>query len=114
MKCRDIHSKMWTDWGDTLSITVKNSLQNNGTGIHWHGLQQKDSNNMDGVNGITECPIAPGSSKTYTFLANQYGTTWYHSHHSVQYGDGVVGPIVINGPASANYDIDLGPTTISD
>jgi hypothetical protein len=23
------------NWGDTLQITVKNSLENNGTGIHW-------------------------------------------------------------------------------
>jgi hypothetical protein len=31
----------------------------------------------DGANGVTECPIAPGSQKTYTFLAEQYGTSWY-------------------------------------
>lgn len=28
---------------------------------------------MDGVNGITECPIAPGRNKTYTFVATQVG-----------------------------------------
>lgn len=38
----------------------------------------------------------------------------YHSHFSAQYANGVLGPIVINGPASANYDIDLGPFTVSD
>lgn len=69
---------------------------------------------MDGTNGITECPLAPGDSTTYTFLATQYGTSWYHSHYGVQYSDGVQGPIVINGPASANYDIDLGPLPITD
>lgn len=26
----------------------------------------------------------------------------------MQYGDGVSGPIVIEGPASADYDVDLG------
>jgi FtsP/CotA-like multicopper oxidase with cupredoxin domain len=41
-------------------------------------------------------------------------TTWYHSHFTNQYGDGVVGGIIINGPASANYDIDLGTYTVSD
>lgn len=45
---------------------------------------------------------------------NQFGTSWYHSHHSSQYGAGVVGPIVINGPATANYDVDLGPFPITD
>lgn len=59
-------------------------------------------------------PIAPGQSTTYTFLATQFGSSWYHSHHSSQYGDGVFGPIVIDGPTSANWDIDLGPLTVSD
>jgi FtsP/CotA-like multicopper oxidase with cupredoxin domain len=40
--------------------------------------------------------------------------TRYHSHFSIQYGNGVAGPIVINGPASANYDVDLGPLMVSD
>lgn len=66
------------------------------------------------VNGVTECPIPPGASRTYTFLATQHGTSWYHSHYSAQYGDGVVGPIVIHGPATAEYDIDLGALPISD
>lgn len=43
------------DWGDTLSVTVKNSMQDNGTGIHWHGIRQLKSNGMDGTGGITEC-----------------------------------------------------------
>ncbi|KAF2397368.1 lcc1, laccase [Trichodelitschia bisporula] len=102
------------DWGDTLQITVSNSLPDNGTSIHWHGLRQLNSNQMDGTNGITECPIAPGQSKTYTFKATQYGTSWYHSHYSVQYADGLVGTIKINGPATANYDIDLGVVAMTD
>jgi FtsP/CotA-like multicopper oxidase with cupredoxin domain len=38
----------------------------------------------------------------------------YHSHFSSQYGNGIVGPLVVHGPASANYDIDLGPYMIMD
>lgn len=38
----------------------------------------------------------------------------YHSHFGVQYGNGVTGSIVINGPASANYDIDLGAYPVTD
>ncbi|KAF2674123.1 hypothetical protein BT63DRAFT_419433 [Microthyrium microscopicum] len=102
------------DWGDTIQITVTNNLPINGTGIHWHGMRQLHSNQMDGTNGITECPIVPGGSRTYTFKATQYGTSWYHSHYSVQYGDGLVGPIVINGPTTANYDIDLGALPLTD
>ncbi|KAF2033923.1 hypothetical protein EK21DRAFT_97740 [Setomelanomma holmii] len=102
------------DWGDTLEITVTSKLTTNGTGIHWHGLRQLGSNQMDGVNGLTECPIAPGQSKTYRFKATQYGTSWYHSHYSVQYGDGLWGTLIINGPSTANYDIDLGTLPITD
>lgn len=89
-------------------------MGDNGTSIHWHGIRQLNTNTQDGVNGITECPLAPGDSKTYTFVATQFGTSWYHSHFSAQYGDGLVGQIVINGPASANYDTDLGPYPVSD
>jgi len=32
---------------------------------------------MDGASGVTECPVAPGQSKTYSFYATQYGTAWY-------------------------------------
>ncbi|OAT09933.1 laccase 3, variant 1 [Blastomyces gilchristii SLH14081] len=102
------------NWGDTLRIHVKNNLQNNGTSIHWHGIRQQHTGHQDGTNGVTECPIAPGASKTYEFKCTQYGTSWYHSHHTVQYGDGVLGAIEISGPASANYDIDLGTMPIQD
>lgn len=102
------------DWGDDLEITVSSKLRTNGTGMHWHGIRQLGSNQEDGVNGITECPIVPGQSRTYRFKATQFGTSWYHSHYSVQYADGLVGPIVINGPSTANYDIDLGVLPISD
>lgn len=102
------------NWGDTLQITVTNSLQTNGTSIHWHGIRQWHTNQMDGTNGVTECPLAPGQSRTFTFLCTQFGTTWYHSHYSDQYTDGVLGPIIIDGPATANYDVDLGAMPITD
>ncbi|KAI1487858.1 laccase [Biscogniauxia mediterranea] len=103
------------DWGDTFQITVHNQLSDNGTSIHWHGLRMLNTSTQDGSNGVTECPIpGDGGSRTYTFRATQYGTAWYHSHFSAQYGEGVVGAIQINGPASANYDIDLGPYVITD
>ncbi|KAI1421139.1 multicopper oxidase-domain-containing protein [Xylaria sp. FL1777] len=102
------------DWGDTVVVTIKNSLRLNGTSFHWHGIRQLGTNIQDGTNGVTECPIPPGGSKTYTFKLTQYGTTWYHSHFSAQYGNGVFGPIVINGPASLPYDIDLGAYPIND
>ena len=59
-------------------------------------------------------PTAPGDTTTYLFHATQYGTSWYHSHFSAQYGDGLAGAIIIDGPASANYDVDLGGYPVTD
>ncbi|KAF2032587.1 hypothetical protein EK21DRAFT_60852 [Setomelanomma holmii] len=101
-------------WGDTVVVNVKNNLQYNGTGIHWHGVRQLNSCQHDGVPGVTECPIAPGKTRQYVFRATQFGTTWYHSHWSIQYGDGVLGPLIIDGPASSNYDEDLGALPLTD
>ncbi|KAK3116658.1 laccase, multicopper oxidase, benzenediol:oxygen oxidorectuctase [Teratosphaeriaceae sp. CCFEE 6253] len=102
------------NWGDMISIKVTNNLADNGTSIHWHGIRQFHNNGQDGVPGVTECPLAPGQTKTYTFRATQYGSSWYHSHFSCQYGDGVLGPIIIHGPATANYDIESGALPITD
>ncbi|KAK4160716.1 putative laccase precursor [Cladorrhinum sp. PSN259] len=102
------------DWGDYIVVNVFNDMQDNGTSIHWHGIRQFGESNQDGANGVTECPIPPGQNKTYDFHVTQYGSSWYHSHYSNQYGNGVVGALVVNGPAAANYDIDLGPYMISD
>ena len=71
-------------WGDDIEVTVTNFLPCNGTTVHWHGLRQLDNAENDGVNAVTQCPIAPGDSYTYKFKALQYGTSWYHSHYSLQ------------------------------
>ncbi|KAL8968918.1 MAG: hypothetical protein Q9183_002246, partial [Haloplaca sp. 2 TL-2023] len=45
----------------------------------------------DGVPAVQQCPIAPGKSLTYTFKADLFGTSWYHSHYSAQYAGGAFG-----------------------
>ena len=69
---------------------------------------------MDGVNSITQCPTAPGDTYTYRWTATAYGSSWYHSHFGFQAWNGVFGGIVINGPASANYDVDMGTISMTD
>jgi FtsP/CotA-like multicopper oxidase with cupredoxin domain len=102
------------DWGDTVKIHLTNSLTNNGTSLHFHGIRQNWTNHNDGVASITQCPVAPGASITYTWRATQYGSSWYHSHFSLQAWEGVLGGIVIHGPATANYDEDLGVVFLND
>ncbi|KAI1082137.1 laccase 2 [Whalleya microplaca] len=99
---------------EQVVIHVTNMLEDNGTTIHWHGVRQYQNSPMDGVPGTTECPIPPGGSFTYRWRAEQYGTSWYHSHFSLQYSVGLQGPIVIHGPATANYDEDLGTVILQD
>ncbi|EUC40009.1 multicopper oxidase [Bipolaris oryzae ATCC 44560] len=107
---------LFADWGDTVIVHVNNRLETsqNGTSIHWHGLRQNGTNDQDGVSSITQCPTAPGSSMTYTWRATQYGSTWYHSHFALQAWQGIFGGLVINGPATANYDEDLGMLFLND
>lgn len=83
-----------TNGSQTITVIVTNKLRYNGTSVHWHGIRQWLTMHMDGVNGVTQCPIAPGDSFNYTFQAMQYGSSWYHSHYSVQYADGAIGPLV--------------------
>ena len=102
------------DWGDWFEVTVNNNLKTNGTSIHWHGIRQLLTSQEDGVASITQCPTAPGDSITYRWRATQYGHTWYHSHYSLQYADGLLGPLTIYGPSSADYDYARDPILIAD
>jgi len=106
--------KIEANWGDNVEVTVCNKLPLNGTSIHFHGLRQLNTNYADGATSQTECPIAPNDCHTYKWKATQHGSSWYHSHYSIQYADGVLGPIVIHGPSTANWDIDLGPVLLTD
>jgi FtsP/CotA-like multicopper oxidase with cupredoxin domain len=124
------------DWGDHIVVHVTNSLteSKNGSSIHWyvhlsdsrredrvlikfslrHGLRQNQTNQMDGVVSVTQCPTAPGDTYTYAFRATQYGSSWYHSHFALQAWEGIFGGIIINGPATADYDEDLGNLFLQD
>ncbi|RDA88918.1 hypothetical protein CP532_5492 [Ophiocordyceps camponoti-leonardi (nom. inval.)] len=107
---------IYADWGDEVYVHVINKLYNslNGTSIHFHGIRQNFTKQSDGVPSITECPAPPGETRTYHWRAVQYGSSWYHSHFGLQLWQGVFGSIVINGPATANYDEDLGAVFLSD
>lgn len=54
--------------GDTVIVHLHNSLGNETTGLHWHGISQKSTPQMDGADAATQCAIPPGSAITYKFL----------------------------------------------
>jgi FtsP/CotA-like multicopper oxidase with cupredoxin domain len=112
-----------------IEVTVTNNLTDEGTALHWHGLLQTGTPWFDGVPSVSQCPIPPGGTLVYKFRADLYGTSWYHceyrnsdrdyanncsAHYSSQYAGGAVGPMVIHGPITADYDVDIGPVMLSD
>lgn len=53
--------------GDRIVINMTNSLGNQSTALHFHGLFMKDKVEMDGAGAVTQCLIPPGGSFVYNF-----------------------------------------------
>jgi FtsP/CotA-like multicopper oxidase with cupredoxin domain len=60
---------------DPFQVTLENKLSVP-TAIHWHGLHPP--NNEDGVPGVTQPVIRPGTSSFYNFPLQPAGTHWMH------------------------------------
>ncbi|CAL4147895.1 unnamed protein product [Meganyctiphanes norvegica] len=96
--------------GDRVVVDVKNSLPASDVAIHWHGFNMKNLPYMDGTPGISQCPISPGASFKYSFVASEVGTHWWHAHTGFQRGDGVYGGLIVRKTLEDNshmYDHDL-------
>ena len=92
--------------GTTLLVDVTNQL-NEPTSIHWHGL--RIDNSMDGVPGVTQDPIQPGSSFTYHLNLNEAGTYWYHPHFNAgeQLERGLKGVLVVEARNQLPWSQDV-------
>jgi iron transport multicopper oxidase len=53
--------------GDQLIVNLHNGLGNVSTSLHFHGMFQNGTTNMDGASGMSQCPLPPGSTFTYNF-----------------------------------------------
>ncbi|CEL10666.1 hypothetical protein ASPCAL15095 [Aspergillus calidoustus] len=83
------------DEGDDVEVFVRNELPVSTT-IHWHGILQRGTPDMDGVPGVTQYQIPPGGNFTYRFsLKDEYGFYWYHSHFRAYYNDAIRGALMI-------------------
>ncbi|KAG6610973.1 putative multicopper oxidase [Phytophthora cinnamomi] len=85
--------------GQEVEVRVTNEL-NEPTCLHWHGLKQLGTQEMDGTSDLTQCHIDPNSTAVYRFTPDKAGTFWWHSHHIAQYAYGLRGPLVVHAPAS--------------
>ena len=90
--------------GDTVSVRVANTLADEMTSIHWHGILLPS--NMDGVPGLSFDGIAPGEAFQYRFQLRQSGTYWYHSHSMFQEQSGLYGALVIDPLEPPPYRFD--------
>lgn len=87
--------------GDTVRILVTNKLPEPTT-IHWHGILVPNA--QDGVTGLNQAPIQPGTTYTYEFTLKQHGTYMYHPHFDemIQIGMGMMGFFIIH-PKEPEY-----------
>ena len=86
--------KLEFEEGDEAVIHVHNSLKNQDSSIHWHGLLLPGI--MDGVPGFNGFQgIKPDGSFEYRFKIRQNGTYWYHAHSKGQEQDGLYGAFIV-------------------
>ena len=85
----------------TVTVTFTNNLDMP-TAVHWHGLRL--DNRSDGVPGVTQEPVAPGGTFTYTLHFPDAGIYWYHPHvrEDIQQDLGLYGNILV-APADPGY-----------
>ena len=74
-----------------------------GTAVHWHGILQTLSNNMDGIVEVTQYAIEKGETYEYNFLVDGPGTFWYHTHFATQYMAGARAGLIVLDPLEKIY-----------
>lgn len=91
--------------GDVLRVDLANQLPDPTT-IHWHGIPI--ANPMDGVPDVTQAPVQPDKTFTYTFEAAPAGTYFYHSHVGLQLDRHLTGPLIVEEPSPhVAFDRDI-------
>jgi FtsP/CotA-like multicopper oxidase with cupredoxin domain len=89
--------------GDKVQVVVKNELPQS-TSVHWHGIEVPNA--MDGVPYITQDPIKPGKTFTYSFVAHGPAVGMYHSHDYAlgQVPNGLAGAFIVGDePLPSGY-----------
>ncbi|MCK6524314.1 multicopper oxidase family protein [Myxococcota bacterium] len=83
--------------GDKVTVTLVNQLQQTTT-VHWHGLVTPWE--ADGATWMLG-GVAPGESRTVSFIATEAGTFWYHPHMNTdqQVDAGLYGVLIVEDPA---------------
>jgi suppressor of ftsI len=86
----------------TLIVRFHNQIDLE-SAVHWHGVRLE--NGSDGVPGITQAPVAPGSSFVYRVHFPDAGIYWYHPHvrEDVEQAMGLFGNMLVDSPEADYY-----------
>lgn len=93
-----------TTQGARITVRLTNHLDQP-TAIHWHGVRL--DNRFDGVPGVTQPAVAPGSTFIYTVRFPDAGIYWYHPHQreDVQQDLGLYGNILVRPLGDSLYGL---------
>ncbi len=100
--------------GDNIRVVFKNNTELNHT-IHWHGMYVPWR--MDGVPYVTQMPVMPGKTFVYEFVAEPYGTHFYHCHWGtlLHMQAGMYGSLIVedsNDPIKRQFPYDREYTLV--
>ena len=100
--------------GAEITLKFTNNTDIDST-IHSHGVRVE--NEFDGVPDITQDPVKPGQSFTYTLKFPDAGVYWYHPHIREDYAQelGLYGNFLVT-PNTADYwaEVDREETLFLD
>ncbi len=84
--------------GTSVTVHFVNELDQPSS-VHWHGLRQDWR--MDGAPPLSQAPVPPGATFTYTLRFPDAGLYWYHPHvrEEMQQDLGLAGNIMVRGMA---------------
>jgi FtsP/CotA-like multicopper oxidase with cupredoxin domain len=101
---------------DRIIVHVHNALHTmEEVTIHFHGILQQQTPQMDGVGFVTQMPIPSGRTFTYAFHAYPAGTHMYHSHSGLQ-SVTAFGALIVDDPERPweVAEAPSGPIALSD
>ena len=83
--------------------------------VHFHGMLQRQTPQMDGVGYVTQMPIPSGQTFTHSFHAFPAGTHMYHSHAGLQ-AITTFGALIVDDPERLweIQEAPSGPIVLSD
>src|SRR5262249_29193675 len=87
--------------GASINIDFINRIDQP-SAVHWHGVRL--DNRFDGVPGVTQEPVAPGTSFRYRVHFRDPGIYWYHPHirEDMQQDLGLYGNMLV-APRKPDY-----------